>query len=237
MAKTYGIVNLVSSFGFSHRWRKACVRAVQPVAKRRCADLMCGRGEAATLLARNAPEFVDALDFCPQMIQQAVAQVARRHLTVIHVAERDVFTLAHEPAYDRIVCSFGLKTLDDAQLAELARLVAAALRPDGVAAFVEISVPRFLPLRAVYLCYLRYVIPILGWPFLGHPACYRWLARYTEDFARRDRFAAQLRAAGLLGRDEPLFFGCARLYQARKPGSLDGALSAATAVEDAALGS
>ena len=28
MSQTYGFVNLVSSFGFSHRWRKQCVKSI-----------------------------------------------------------------------------------------------------------------------------------------------------------------------------------------------------------------
>jgi len=169
------------------------------------------------MLARHAPELVEAVDFCPQMIRQARAEVERRGMAAVRVAEQDVLTLPGEPAFDRIACSFGLKTLDDAQLEALAGLVAAVLRPGGVAAFVEIGVPRFLPLRIFFLAYLRHVIPAIGWLFLGRPACYRWLGRYTEDFARRDRFATQLRAAGLRAVERRLFFGCAKLYRAERP--------------------
>jgi demethylmenaquinone methyltransferase/2-methoxy-6-polyprenyl-1,4-benzoquinol methylase len=232
MAQTYGLVNLVSSFGFSHAWRRVCVAAVLPVARRRCADLMCGRGEAATLLAATAPAAVECFDFCPEMVRRASRQVVRGKLTGVHVVERDVLSLPREPLYDRMVCSFGLKTLDDAQLVTLAEIVAACLTPGGIAGFVEISVPQFAPLRAVYLGYLRYVIPAIGWLFLGHPACYRWLARYTEDFARRDRFAAQLRSTGLIVTERPLFLGCARLYRARKPDTDEEALAAQAAQED-----
>jgi len=46
MARTYGAVNLVSSFGFAVRWRHQCIARLPPtVPLRRVADLMSGMGE------------------------------------------------------------------------------------------------------------------------------------------------------------------------------------------------
>ena len=46
----------------------------------------------------------------------------------------------------------------------------------------EISVPLFLPLRAVCMFYLKRVIPFVGRLLLGDPQCYRMLGSYTQAF-------------------------------------------------------
>jgi len=218
MARTYGAVNLISSFGFCRSWRKACIQPLLPVHGRRCADLMAGMGEATAVLSKylDATTSVDVIDFCPAMIRRAEAMVQRQGLSNVNVRTADVLALPEVPTYDRIACTFGLKTLDDSQLQGLASLVGRLLHAQGIASFVEIHVPAYRGLQPAYLAYVRHVIPLIGRLLLGNPANYRWLAVYTEDFARRDRFAEQLRSTGLEVTTRPLFFGCARLYVAAK---------------------
>lgn len=218
MSKTYGRLNLISSFGFSHAWRLACARELRADSPVDCADLMAGGAEAALLLREMLPEgsTITTYDFCPEMCRLARASVTRRS-TDISVELRDVFSLPAIPSFDRIVCSFGLKTLSDAQLARFAILISTWLRPGGTAAFVEIHIPTQSILRWPYLFYLRQIIPLFGRIAQRNADCYRWLAAYTEDFAGRDRFARQLRDNGLRCEQNSLFFGCARLYVALKP--------------------
>lgn len=218
MSATYGRLNLISSFGFSHFWRQACVRELAANRPASCADLMCGGAEAALLLRRLLPEKsnIVACDFCPEMCRLAEGSISRNG-AAIQVELRDVFSIPPEPRFDRIACSFGLKTLSDEQLKAIAGLVQSWLLPGGVAAFVEIHIPNNSLLRTSYLMYLRHVIPLLGRIAQRNAECYRWLAVYTEGFADRDRFGSQLREAGLDCQEKSLFFGCARLYVARKP--------------------
>lgn len=217
MSATYGRLNLISSFGFSHFWRVACARELRSETPVICADLMCGGAEAALLLWKILPKgsTIRAFDFCAEMCRLA-RESATRKQAEIPIELRDVFTIPATPSFDRIVCTFGLKTLSDAQLTQFAVLARALLRPGGVAAFVEIHIPSFPILRGPYLFYLRRIIPWLGRIAQRNADCYRWLAVYTEGFATRDRFARQLMAAGLRCEQKALFFGCARLYIARK---------------------
>jgi len=217
MSATYGRLNLISSFGFSHFWRMACVRELAADHPVSCADLMCGGAEAALLLRDFLPESstIVACDFCPEMCRLAEASTARK-IAGIPVELRDVFSIPSEARFDRIACSFGLKTLSDEQLPTFAGRINSWLRPGGIAAFVEIGVPQAILLRLPFLLYLRHVIPLLGRIAQRNAECYRWLAVYTEGFAARDRFSMQLKDAGLACEQKSLFFGCARLYVARK---------------------
>jgi demethylmenaquinone methyltransferase/2-methoxy-6-polyprenyl-1,4-benzoquinol methylase len=173
-------------------------------------------GEATTIMAKVAGHSpsIDAIDFCPEMIKRCHRTVSRHQMAGVSVRTQDVLDLSLMPTYDRICCSFGLKTLNDEQLRRFARLIGASLKPSGRASFVEIHVPENRLLRLGYLFYIRHVIPAIGRLCLGNPNCYRYLALYTEDYAKRDFFDKYLRQVGLVVSTHTLFFGCAKLYVA-----------------------
>lgn len=45
MARTYGVVNTLSSFGFNRHWRRQCLRAIPLPPGGSAVDLMTGMGE------------------------------------------------------------------------------------------------------------------------------------------------------------------------------------------------
>ena len=192
MAQTYGVVNLLSSFGFSHFWRKSCIEALEVCPDSVCADLMSGMGESSLLLYGRGVTSIHAVDFSPAMTDRARAMIAQHGQAGVKITAMDVFDLNDSAAFDRICVSFGIKTLDNEGLERFATLLCRLLRPGGRASLVEIHLPAFRPLLWPYLFYLRYVIPLIGRMCLGNPDCYRSLAIYTESFARRERFAARL---------------------------------------------
>lgn len=89
---------------------------------------------------------------------------------------------------DVIVSSFDLKTFDHEQQRLLAHKVAQLLTAGGSYSFIEIPVPPFLPLRSVYMFYLKRLIPLIGRMLLGNPDCYRMLGVYTEAFENASHF-------------------------------------------------
>jgi ubiquinone/menaquinone biosynthesis C-methylase UbiE len=139
------------------------------------------------------------------------------HFSVdVHVA--DVLALGAQPAHaDVIVSSFGLKTFDREQQRRLASVVAQLLKPGGACSFVEISVPSFLLLRAAFMFYLEWLIPLIGRLLLGNPNCYRMLAAYTQAFGNATHFAECLKEAGLNVEPVSYFFGCATGVRGIKP--------------------
>ena len=208
MAATYGRINLISSFGFTVRWRRQVVRDL-PLASADCVvDLMSGMGELWHLLAKELPSSarVVGVDISPEMTRRANRQW---HFPVeIRVA--DVLTWRSDAAFaDVVVSSFGLKTFDREQQHLLAQTVARILKPGGTCSFIEVSVPPFAALRAAYMFYLKRIIPIVGRVMLGNPDCYRMLGAYTEGFGNAAYFADCLDDAGLDVTPTAHFFGCA----------------------------
>jgi ubiquinone/menaquinone biosynthesis C-methylase UbiE len=216
MASTYGHVNLISSFGFTARWRRQVVARL-PLASAECVvDLMSGMGELWRSLAPSLPASarVIGVDISPEMARRT----QREWHFPVEVRVADVLAWNPEAGIaDVVVSSFGLKTFDLEQQQRLAWLVAQLLKPGGAYSFVEISVPRFLPLRAALMFYLKWLIPLVGRVMLGNPDSYRMLGVYTEAFNNASHFAGCLKQAELEAVPASYFFGCATGVRGIKP--------------------
>lgn len=220
MSQTYGIVNLVSSFGFCARWRRQCIEQVPIRAGDVVFDLMSGMGELWPGLAERVglQGRIGAIDFSPVMCERSRATADRLRQTRIDLLREDVLRNSiPDGAGDVVVSSFGLKTFTGEQLARLAREVARILRPGGRFAFLEISVPRFGLLRWPYMAYLKFVVPMIGRFFLGNPDNYRLLGRYTEAHGDCREFVSHCASAGLRARLSSFFLGCATGVVGEKP--------------------
>lgn len=214
MAVTYGVVNLLTSFGFSFFWRRWATRRLIIQSGDSIADLMCGQGELWSMVAdRIGPNgSICGVDLSPGMVARSRQPACRLDLHTGDVLE----WTPPENSYDAVASSFGLKTFSRDQLRHLAQLVARVLKPGGSFAFVEISVPDSGLIKAPYLFYLKRAIPVFGGLFLGNPDNYRMLGTYTEAFRDCGIFASALREADLVVNESSLFFGCATGVWGRK---------------------
>ncbi len=219
MAQTYGVINLISSFGFSARWRKQCVRALGPRAGWTVLDLMTGMGELCPDLSRavGPAGVIHAIDLSPEMCLRA-RRTAAGCTCRIEVVEADVLHNEIAPATaDAVVSSFGLKTFSPEQTRRLAGQVARLLKPGGRFALVEISVPPNAWLRWPYQFYLNRVIPLIGRVLLGNPDNYRMLGVYKGRFRNCGLVKAEFERAGLVTEEQSYFFGCATGVSGHKP--------------------
>ena len=221
MAQTYGVVNLISSLGFSARWRKQCIHRIAIPPGATVVDFMTGMGELCPSLARRVGRdgIVRAIDISPEMCRRARVQANRCPCT-IEVLEADALlnTLPSASA-DVVVSSFGLKTFSNEQLGLLAKQTARLLKPGGQFSFLEISVPQNRWLRLPYMFYVKRLIPLIGKVMLGNPENYRMLGTYTEAFGNCEAFKRECDQSGLVVKEASYFFGCATGVFGHKPAS------------------
>ena len=223
MAETYGIVNLLSSFGFTIWWRRCLARTLSIEPSATVLDLMTGMGELCCEInkALNADGKLLALDNSPVMCRRAEMLELGPHY---HVLEADALAMPLEnDSVDYVFSTFGLKTFDHQQLKQLASEVNRVLRPGGEFAFLEVSVPPSPLLRIPYMFYLRSIVPLLGKLFLGNPDNYRMLGVYTQAFGNCTTVADLFAESGFETSLRSYFFGCATGVVGCKP--VEGDLS------------
>ena len=219
MASTYGLVNLISSFGFARRWRAQCRSRLSIGPDHVVADLMSGMGELWPSLSRQIGSGgrIVAVDMSPVMCDGASGHLAAARSAVDIYVEDVLSNSLESECVDCVVSTFGLKTFSGEQLEQLAGQVHRILKPGGVFSFLEISVPPGRLLRTVFMAYLSRGIPLIGRLCLGNPENYRLLSVYTRAFRDCSHFLACLEAAGLSGELTSFFFGCATGVVGVKP--------------------
>ena len=218
MAYTYGFMNMVTSFGFTKRWRNQCLNAIEISSNSVVLDLMSGMGELSPSIAeRMGKGQIIALDISEEMCIRAKKQEIC-HGVEYEVMQADFLNCPLEDnSIDFIFSSFGLKTFDLEQMKTIAIHIERILKPGGEFSFLEISVPRNPLIKIPYLFYIAYVIPFLGRVFLGNPENYRLLGVYTKLFGNCDATIEVFENAGLQVEPKSYFFGCATGFTGKKP--------------------
>lgn len=219
MAETYGVVNLVSSFGFAALWRKRCLQQVEFLSGMSVIDLMTGMGELLPDISRHVGSLGDirAIDLSPVMCRKAREMMAKRKISG-RIIECDALNKPMESeTADIVISSFGLKTFSENQRQVLARNILTMLKPGGRFSLIEISVPPSLVLRYPYMFYLKSIIPLVGRIFMGNPENYRMLGIYTDAFRNCEQFSKELNRIGLVASSTSHFFGCATGVIGYKP--------------------
>jgi len=218
MSATYGFINLITSFGFSARWRRQCVQQISIGDGATVVDLMSGMGELWPSLAeRFYGGSIVGIDFCDAMCERSKQTAGRLSHRQIQIMECDALAGGlGDASVHAIVSSFGLKTLTPPQHTDLAREMARMLAPGGRFSMLEISVPPSPMLRRFFMFYLKHVIPILGKLLMGNPDNYRMLGIYTTAFGDCRGFVDACAEAGLEAQFVSYFFGCATGVVGRK---------------------
>lgn len=212
MSDTYTRMNEITSFGFSSRWRRQFVDDAKIHSGMIVCDLMCGMGECWQAVAPKigGKGRIIGIDFSQGMLRGAIKQ--RNHLAgvAIEIVRLNVLeaTLESE-SVDVVLSGFGLKTFSAEQVVQLAAEIKRILKPGGRFSLVEVSVPAGWWLKGLYMFYLKQIIPILGWLFLGNPENYRMLGIYTEQFQNCQQVAEIFQQQGLHTKFQRYFFGCA----------------------------
>lgn len=219
MAQTYGVVNMISSLGFTCTWRKTCVHTIKGEAAHVC-DLMTGGGECLSHIKKNfGPTVkVDLVDWSDVMCQRARNNIARNKYQNSEVICCNALNLPKpNNIYDVVYSTFGLKTLTDEELVLLATEIKRVLKPGGRFCLLEFSVPTNCLLRPFFQLYVKYLVPVMGWLFLGNPDNYRMLWQYTAAFGNCDKVQRIFTGHGFQTNISSFFFGSATQIHGRKP--------------------
>jgi demethylmenaquinone methyltransferase/2-methoxy-6-polyprenyl-1,4-benzoquinol methylase len=194
IAPRYDFLNHLLSLNVDRYWRRAAVR--QLGWERRPSgvylDLCAGTLDLAAALAR-APAFagrVIGADFVVPMLARGKTKAGRTH-----PVGADALALPFADArFDGAMVAFGVRNLADldAGLREAHRV----LRPGARFVVLEFTIPRFAPLRALYLFYFQRLLPAIGRAVSKHRDAYTYLPESVREFPAPELLARRLAAAG-----------------------------------------
>ncbi len=213
----YDGLNRLISLGIDQRWRRRLVRLVAAEKPADILDVATGTGDLAlALVSTGAPRIV-GLDLAEGMLEVGRKKVAGRALDgKIEMVQGDSEALPFPDAsFDAVTVAFGVRNFEDLELglSEIYRV----LRPGGILAVLETSVPEKQPFKWGYHLYCNTLLPVMGRLFSSDASAYRYLSQSAAAFPYGQRFNNILGKIGFIGMNHlPQTFGAAAIYTATK---------------------
>ncbi|HEY2290086.1 MAG TPA: ubiquinone/menaquinone biosynthesis methyltransferase [Thermoanaerobaculia bacterium] len=216
VAPRYDLLNHLLSASLDVVWRRRAAAVLGLPPGSRVLDLCCGTGDQATALRRRGAR-VAAADFCVPMLAIARHKFARTDAPRPVALAADALSLPFpDQCFAGAAVSFGLRNVADldAALREIARV----LRPEGKLVVLDATVPRWPPLRTLYLFYFLRLLPWIGRLISPRGSAYSYLASSVVGFPQRQDFLDRMAAAGFASLAwEDLSGGTVCIHQGRIP--------------------
>lgn len=219
IAPRYDRANRILSLSVDRRWRRLTRVELEgrlPLDPR-ILDLCTGTGDLA--LELSGVGSVVACDFSHPMLVLGKKKASRSETgRRIGFTEGDALRLPFQDrSFDAVSIAFGLRNLESYRqgLAEMHRV----LRPGGVLAILEFTLPTLPLVRSLYLFYFVRILPRLGGWISGHGEAYGYLSRSVRQFLTPEDLDQLLQNAGFHEiQHRTLSAGIACLHLGSKPG-------------------
>ncbi len=218
IAGSYDFLNHALSMNIDKIWRRRLIKRLGESSPLRILDLATGTGDLALAALRLEPEVITGVDISNGMLEIGRKKIAARGEECrISLVEGDSEDLPFKNGeYDAVMVAFGVRNFEDPKkgLREMNRV----LRPGGVAAILEFTMPLHFPIRPLYSFYFKRVLPMLGKIISKDFSAYRYLPDSVQAFAQRKDFVNMMEDAGFESVDYRIqSFGIAAIYFGVKP--------------------
>jgi len=214
IAGTYDFLNHTLSLNIDKIWRNKAIKALKPLNPQTMLDVATGTGDFAVLSAQKLhPSKITGIDISEKMLAVGVEKIAKQNLqSVVSLEVGDAENLSFPDAsFDAVTVGFGVRNFENLQkgLQEIHRV----LRPNGVAAILEFSMPEHFPVKQVYTFYFKYILPTIGKLFSKDYDAYFYLFNSVQEFPYGEKFVQEAVKSGFSNTIvHSLSFGIASLY-------------------------
>lgn len=198
ISRIYDRMNSVMSLGMDRGWRRELVRRAAIAPGGRVLDICSGTGEVALEAARAVGPrgTVMAVDFCPGMLEKALAKVEALGLSdVVSIQAGDALALPFpDSSFDSVTVAFGVRNLAD--IPQGFREMRRVLVSGGHVACLDLSRPSFPGFRQAYAIYFGTLVPLVGRIASGRRGPYDYLPESLRTFPVRQALAQIMADAG-----------------------------------------
>ena len=217
IAGSYDFLNHALSLNIDKIWRRRLIRHIGKFKPGKILDVATGTGDLALAALKLDPEMVTGVDIANGMLEVGRKKIEDRgEQQRIRLIEGDSENLPfNNSEYDAVTVAFGVRNFEDPQkgLSEMCRV----LKPGGVAAILEFTMPVHFPVRPLYKFYFKRILPLIGRVVSKDFSAYRYLPESVEAFAQRDIFTSLMEVAGFEQVGYKIqSFGIAAIYYGRK---------------------
>lgn len=177
IAHSYDRLNHLLSFGVDRKWRKSALEYL----RKQCnpsliLDVATGTGDFAILANKLlSPQMIIGIDISEKMLEIGRKKVAKAKLSdIIHFKQEDCKCLSFdENHFDAIITSFALRNFEDLDvcLSEMYRV----LRPGGIIVAIDLCSPPKTPMRQLFWCYKKILMPTIGHTICHDKNAYSYL--------------------------------------------------------------
>lgn len=221
IAHSYDSLNHSLSLGVDKLWRRSAIQflaknAISPV--REVLDVATGTGDFALLAWKELhPNHIVGIDISDEMLrigrEKVDQQLLSNHITLQH---EDCECMSFEDnKFDAIISSFGLRNFQnlDKCLSEMYRV----LKKDGILVVIDLCTPTSFPMKQLFGCYKKVVMPLMGrWISHDHFA-YTYLPDTMDAIPQGEQLTPAFEKAGFKKvRFQRQFLGMSILYTGMK---------------------
>ncbi|MBQ8958849.1 MAG: bifunctional demethylmenaquinone methyltransferase/2-methoxy-6-polyprenyl-1,4-benzoquinol methylase UbiE [Bacteroidales bacterium] len=218
ISPNYDRLNHLLSFNIDKVWRRKTAREASRQSPKLILDLATGTGDLAVLLAKQNPQAqIIGMDISEKMLAIGKEKIKKQNIgNQVIIQDGDAAALPFEnDTFDAVTCAFGIRNFEDLGkgLSEISRVT----KPNGKICILEFSMPRKFPVKQVYRCYFKHILPRIGRMVSKDAGAYTYLPESVERFPKPNAFQQMLARHGLLKcKTQTLSFGIAMLYCAIK---------------------
>lgn len=199
IAGSYDCLNHLLSLNIDRSWRRKAIRMLKPFNPRQILDVATGTGDFAIAALSLNPDHITGVDVSAGMLGKARVKIGRKgYDNKISLVRAPSESLPFQDnSFDAATVAFGVRNFDDPVqgLSEIHRV----LKPGGVLAVLEFSLPEQKLLLQAYRFYFHRILPVIGKVISKDMDAYLYLPESVEAFSKGKEFVGLLDRAGFKG--------------------------------------